>query len=379
MAHVSSTSFDVVVVGGGIAGLSVVAALAGHMRVCLVEREPILAAQASGRNAAIYRPLEEDATTGALSRRTRAILESLTDQPVIDRCGLILTTSDVARGRAEAARAAQQGVAHALLEDAALYAAEPLLRGGECRSGLLLIEGGVLDIHAIASALERHARHRGARLLTGVSVGRILENHGVVRGVQLSDGNVIGCRYTVIAAGAWSAGLGAAIGAPLSLSPVRRHLVQLSLPAEVRSPGAAVVWRLEQEAYFRREGEGVLASPCDELAFPGEVPREPLPDPDACEWLERRLRAMAPDLALAGAQSRWACFRTFAPDRELVAGLDPRLDGLAWLSGLGGRGMSVGVAAGDLVGRLLLGKADELERAFSVARLLGSHSDRAQA
>ena len=48
-------AFDVVVLGGGLAGLSVGAALAGRMRVCLVETEDVLCRHASGRAAAVLK------------------------------------------------------------------------------------------------------------------------------------------------------------------------------------------------------------------------------------------------------------------------------------------------------------------------------------
>ncbi len=62
------TRADVIVVGGGIAGLSVACHLArlGIRRVLLIEREPLLASHSTGRNAAIFRPLDE--TPGVTAR-----------------------------------------------------------------------------------------------------------------------------------------------------------------------------------------------------------------------------------------------------------------------------------------------------------------------
>jgi glycine/D-amino acid oxidase-like deaminating enzyme len=68
--------------------------------------------------------------------------------------------------------------------------------------------------------------------------------------------------------------------------------------------------------------------------------------------------------------------RTFAPDRELVVGNDPRLRGLSWLGGLGGRGMGVALGAGELLARVLRGEPPgtsqdaALADALSPARLL---------
>jgi len=53
-------------------------------------------------------------------------------------------------------------------------------------------------------------------------------------------------------------------------------------------------------------------------------------------------------------------------------GFDPRLDGLFWVAGLGGHGMTSSAAVGDLAGHLLLGlPVDEnLAEALSPTRFM---------
>ena len=66
----------------------------------------------------------------------------------------------------------------------------------------------------------------------------------------------------------------------------------------------------------------------------------------------------------------WACLRTMADDRELVIGEDPRVRGLFWIAGLGGRGMTCGAAAAELLARFMVGLPHPRTRTLSVARLL---------
>jgi D-arginine dehydrogenase len=54
----------------------------------------------------------------------------------------------------------------------------------------------------------------------------------------------------------------------------------------------------------------------------------------------------------------------------LVVGADPRIDGLHWTAGLGGFGMSTGVAAGELCAEVIFGKEPALAPALSPARFL---------
>jgi D-arginine dehydrogenase len=360
---------DVVVLGGGVAGLSAAAALARDHKVLLLEREALLASHASGRNAAIFRPLERDESSALLAARTMQLLAELTQdsQPLLRRTGLLLadTRREHALSWLEHGRA--QGVACELLEGAALATCAPSLAGGEVSCGVLVRDGGVLDIHGLNTALARAARALGAELRTGAEVVRLRVERERLAGLELADGTFVPAGAVVLTAGAWSVALARACGADLPLTPLRRHLVQLQPQAD--QPLAAdhpVVWRLDDELYYRPESGGVLASPCDEVAWPASAP---ISDPAALETLASKLARTAPRLASSRIMRSWACLRTFAPDRELVVGPDERLAGLFWLGGLGGRGMAVAPAAGELLAAGMRGEAHPLAARLSPNRL----------
>jgi D-arginine dehydrogenase len=363
------TTFDAVVVGGGIAGLSCALSLCRDRKVLLLEREPLLAAHASGRNAAIFRPLELDASTAVLAARSVALWSELGLDP-LRRVGLLLAAADASGLRALSAHAREHAVAHELLTGAALHARAPALVGGDAGAALLLPEGGVLDIHALTSGLATRARALGAELRLSAGVARVRAPRERVQGVELDGGERIDAPCVVLASGAWSAQLGALAGAPLPLQPLRRHLVQL-YGGDGVSADQPVVWRVDdQELYFRPESGGVLCSPCDASA---SEPQALASDPAALELLAAKLARTAPRLANAKVRRAWACLRTFAPDHELVVGEDPRVRGLCWLGGLGGRGMGVALGAGELLALALRGQPSHA-RGDALAGLVGALS-----
>jgi len=51
---------------------------------------------------------------------------------------------------------------------------------------------------------------------------------------------------------------------------------------------------------------------------------------------------------------KWAGLRTFAPDRAMVVGEDPVLEGFFWLSGQGGAGIETSAAVGQIAAELIL-------------------------
>lgn len=360
---------DAVVVGGGIAGLSAAWALlrAGVGRVCLLEREPIPCAHSSGRNAAIFRHLSTVPGDVELACRSRVLLTELlgSEAAWLRRTGMWFVAETAALIDPLAALAAEERIAHRRASGAALDEALPPLTCARPRHGLFCEDDGVIDIHATTQALARAIHAARGQLLLGAEVERIEVASGRVTGVRLGSGDVLAAGVVVIAAGAWGRELGASAGAPMPLEPRRRHLAQLDTRA--LSPESPVVWCLGDEVYFRPESGGVLASPCDEAAWKAELPP---PDAAAMELLAIKLARTAPRLADASVRRAWACLRTFAPDRASVVGPDPRVAGLHWLGGLGGHGMTGGVAAGEVVAAGVLGRAHALSAKLDPARCL---------
>lgn len=362
------TSSAVVVVGGGIAGLACAWQLGvlGIRDVVLLEAEPMLASHSSARNAAIFLPLEESLSAVWLAARSRDLIDARLGTGWLSAQGvtLVASTEDPLDELRFAAR--RFGVFHERWGRNTLEGRLPMLSEGEAQYALHLPLGGVMDVHMVLTALTRWAKNVGARIFTGARVESFDVRADQVRGVRLADGRHIQCERVILAAGAWAGRLGMMAGADLTLSPLRRHLMQLTgddMP-RFRTP---TVWRLDDGVYFRPEAGGVLASPCDEVLCEPGIPET---DPGQLEVLAEKLERLAPSLVDAKLQRTWACLRTMSTDREIVAGEDPRIKGMFWLAGLGGRGMTCGVASGELIARLMTGLPHPLTRTLGVQRLL---------
>lgn len=373
-------AYSALIVGGGIAGLSTAWALtrAGVTDVCLVEREWACGTQASGTNAAIFRQLDADPLSVALSARSRVLLAHLAPG-LLRETGALYLGPEATLERAHGALAAH-GVPHQRLDRQTIERTYPVLApfdpapGGQPSGssgpsaswpGLLLPGDGVLDLHGLVEALQRRLRAARASVLTGEGVVGWERDGSEVR-VALASGATLRTSRLVLAVGAWSAELGERGGLALPIEPRRRHLALLEPQSGVPRLGP-VVWRLEDEVYLRDESGGVLASPCD------EVPAEPTPgpvDPEALAHLCSKLSSLAPALATASVRRAWSCLRSFAPDRDFIAGPDPRWPGVSWLAGLGGRGMSCGLALGEVVAAALLERPHALRAPLAPARLL---------
>jgi glycine/D-amino acid oxidase-like deaminating enzyme len=380
----------VVVIGGGIAGLATAWQLGalGLRDVLVLEAEPLLASHASARNAAIFLPLEDSLNAIWLATRSRDLLDARLGTSWLSAQGVALVAGYTEPLDELRYAARKYGVFHERWTALQIESRLPLLASGDVHHALYLPLGGVIDVHRVLTSIKTWAKQLGARIETSARVQTIEVRQGRVARVVLDDGRSVVTERVVMAAGAWTGQLASQF-APLLLTPLRRHLVLLGeSPALASSTShasperksssapmptlptwkAPVVWRVDDvQTYFRPESGLVLASPCDESP---QEPGVPQVDPGQLETLSQKLESLAPALADAEVRRVWACLRTVTEDRELAVGSDPRVSGLYWVSGLGGRGMTCGVAAGELLARLLIGLPHPLMRNLAPTRLI---------
>jgi glycine/D-amino acid oxidase-like deaminating enzyme len=219
-------------------------------------------------------------------------------------------------------------------------------------AGVLHVPGeGTIDIHTLVHGALDYARAAGVQVRLGCGVRGVRVAQGRVCGVE-TDAGEIEAAVVVNAAGAWAAELGRQAGAAyLPLRPMRRHLAFLRVAGP--PPAWPVVWDLSTPLYFRPESGGVLVSLCEEIP---SQPGDESCDDHLAERLAFGMHGLRPPLDDAHLVRAWACQRTIAPDDRFVVGPDSRLEGFFWVAGLGGHGMSAGLAAARVAADLIVGE-----------------------
>jgi D-arginine dehydrogenase len=107
-----------------------------------------------------------------------------------------------------------------------------------------------------------------------------------------------------------------------------------------------VIWIVGEEFYFRPESGGLLMSGCDTVKVTPE--QGEITDHSELERIAAKAAHWLPSLADARVARAWAGMRTFAPDDLFVVGPDPRLEGLYWVAGMGGHGITCAPAVGTV-------------------------------
>lgn len=336
--------YDVLIVGGGIAGLSLASALAGSCSVALVEAEQELGYHTSSRSARQLIPSYGPDAVRELTVRTLELIaarDAQLPEPVLTPRSFMLI------GTEESVRAEGSGHMNAITHERALELCPALVPGAFSAAGL---DTGSFGCNAPLLLADHRLRAEaaGADIITGArvhSAQRQGSGWEVGAGQEAFEAGVL-----VNAAGAWADEIAVISGVEkLGLQPYRRTaaIVDVEHPLPRHSPMVAAA---DHTFYFRREGTDVLISPSETVP---SGPEDARPRPGDVERLIVKLNELT-TLGIRGVRSAWTGLRTEAADGVPVAGFDAEAPGFYWLAGQGGYGFQTSSAMAELAAAQIL-------------------------
>lgn len=335
------SAYDIAIVGAGIAGATLAAAIGGRARVVLIEGEDQPGYHATGRSAAFW---SETYGGPDIQPLTTASGPALHAGGYLEPLGSLHIGRARDRGRAEAFLAAFAGSGVAL-EPVDPLGLVPGLRP-EWTIGIREPSCAYIDVARLHADALSAARRAGAVLMTDAAVTSIEPGWRIeTRAGRVQAGVVVN------AAGAWADAIARLAGvAPIGLQAFRRTMVQLRTDP-LPPAGLPHVVDLSGNFYFKPEAGGRLwLSPHDEVATdPCDAAPE---DVDVATAIDRLEGAVT--WRIAAVERKWAGLRSFAPDRRPVYGF---ADGgrFFWCAGQGGFGIQTAPAAAAFAAALLLG------------------------
>ncbi|MFQ5558318.1 MAG: NAD(P)/FAD-dependent oxidoreductase, partial [Acidimicrobiales bacterium] len=340
---------DVVIIGGGIAGVSAGWFLADRgLTVHLLEAEATLAHHTTGRSAAQYLETYGNDVVRRLTVASRSFFADppaeLVDGPLWSPRPMMRVggTAHVARLRTEAEAARALAPSTSFVDTAGALELCSALRPDMVAGAVLEPEAMELDVAGINQAFVRGIRRRDGTISTRCPV----------IGLERAD---TGWKVAVNAAGAWCDRVASMAGLDgVGLRPLRRTVAIVAVHEDFdTSAWPLVAFEADDgsmEGYFKPEPGGLLVSPAD------ETPSEP------CDARPEELDvALGLDvvsrwttLELRHVRSSWAGLRSFVADRTFVVGSAPDGDGFFWLAGQGGYGIQTAPGLGRAVAGLVV-------------------------
>jgi 4-methylaminobutanoate oxidase (formaldehyde-forming) len=354
----------VVVIGGGIIGMSVAYHLAhmGWKDVVLLERDRLTSGTTWHAAGLMVTFGSTSETSTELRKYTRALysrLEAETGQATgFMPVGFIEIAADADRleeYRRVAAFNRRCGVDVEEISPAEVKRLFPLACVDDIAAGFYVKDDGRVNPVDAAMALAKGASLAGARLIEGVPVTGILQTNGRATGVRTALGD-IAAEYVVNCTGMWARQLGEEVGVAIPNQAAEHYyLVTERIPDLPRD--LPVLEDPASYAYYREEGGGLLVGLFEPVCAPWKV--EGIPEDFSFGEIEPDWDRMAPYLETAMARvpvtleagiRKFFCGpESFTPDLRPIVGEAPELGHYFVAAGLN----SIGILTGGGIGRLL--------------------------
>ena len=343
---------DFLIIGGGMAGVSVAARLSHLGSVTLCEAEDALGYHASGRSAAMFEETYGKPSTVALNRASKAYLESAHGGVLRSR-GLLLVGGVDERG--EFLRNQTDMAMQPISIDEARTMV-PILNPATVDSVAYHAEAWDIDTDLLLQNFVREARANGTVILTDAGVSGI-ERTRSGWSVQTKLGTQSG-KILINAAGAWVDEIAGMAGvAPLGFTPFRRSIACVPAPSGYDILGWPMMFGAGETWYAKPDAGRLLVSPADEdPVAPHDAWADDLVLAEGIARYEARVTG-----SVRRVEHTWAGLRTFAPDRQLVIGFDLNEPGFFWHAGQGGYGIQTSPAASRLAADLISGGSPEID------------------
>jgi D-arginine dehydrogenase len=356
-AEMTTSQWEVIIIGAGIAGASAAYEISRSKRVLLLEMERQPGFHSTGRSGAVFVEPYGNEIVRALTAASKEFMfappPGFCEGPIVSDRGLYVVAAE--EGEEELIAGAFEHLhgtfpALRLVDGLEVEAHVPIMRKGVISKALH--DPGVkdLDVAALLQGFLRGAKKRGAVLRNEARVLG-LERRSKCWHVETPAGAHV-APTVVNAAGGWVEEIAALAGVPrLGITPTRRSMFLVAPPAGVVARGWPLVADVGERYYFKPESGRILVSPSEEDPVePCDVQPEDLDIALGVDRIERVL-----DIEVRHIERKWAGLRTFAPDRSPVVGFDREEEGFFWLAGQGGFGIQTAPAMGRLAAALVDG------------------------
>lgn len=404
---------DVVVIGGGIVGVSTALFLAEQgVKVVLCEKG-VIAGEQSSRNWGWCRSMGRDPRELPLMQESLRLWRAMNDRVGAEtgfrQCGTLYACPDgqtFAKREAWLPHARQHGVDSRLLRGAEVTALTGGV-GGDWAGALYTPGDGVAEPALATSAMARAARAAGAVIVQNCAVRGLDMSAGAVSGVVTEMGRVA-CDRVVLAGGIWSSLMCRSIGIRLPqlgvlATVMRTQPIDAGPTMAIWGPGLSLRKRLDggytvasggvvaditpDSFRFFRDFMPMLKNEWRGLSYragrtfikahrlsrpwshDGVSPFErirtldPAISPRELKRAHSNLIASFPQLAQARVAASWAGMIDTTPDLVPMISEVATLPGLVLSTGYSGHGFGIGPGAGRLTADIALGRTPVVDAA----------------
>ena len=353
---------DVVIVGGGIAGMSACAQLAPYFKVVLLEAEPELCYHSSGRSAATFIEDYGNRVTKELNKASLTFLKS-ESQGFLKKRGLLLLGKKGEEAQFQT-DSEDLGLKYISVNEAFDFI--PVLNRESITRQAYRPDVYDIDTHKLYEHYRKSALKHGAQIRKKTKLKAAYQKNKKWE-IKSSDGD-ISTSALVNAAGAWADQVAEFCGvSKLNIKPFKRSIARMQTPAGINVQNWPMIDGVGETWYAKPDTGSLIISPADKkLVEPHDAWADDETLAAGVESFQDIINAPIERML-----SNWAGLRSFAPDENLVIGPDKNNPSFFWFAGQGGYGFQTAAAASQLLCDLFLERKVSVEDEILQALLPG--------
>ena len=360
---------EIVIVGGGIAGVSVAYHLAklGREDILLLEQGS-LTCGTTWHAAGLVGQMRPNRSMTRMSQYGIGLYAALEAETGLatgwKQCGSVNVARTPERWiifQRQAAMARSFGIEVELITPREAADKWPLLRADDLQGALWFPQDGKANPTDLTQSLAKGARDLGVKIVQGVkATGVVLQNKSI-SGVETSEGK-ISCRMLVNCTGQWARAFGAMAGVSVPLHSAEHFYIVTERIAGVH-PMLPVMRDPDGFIYFKEEVGGLVmggfepkAKPWGMDGIPDKFEFQLLPeDWDQFEPLMNNAIHRVPALERAGVKTLLNGPESFTPDGNFILGEAPEVRNYFVAAGFNSAGIANGGGAGKLLAEWIVG------------------------
>ena len=359
MTNSSKKKFDIIVLGSGIAGISIASELSEYLNVCVLEKEGLISYHSTGRSLAFYLESYGNEVIRQLTSASKDFfynrIDTTSKNILIKKRGVIHIANKFQTIKLKNLyeTLTKNNENFKILNKLQTMELLPCLNDEYVDSSIYDSEASDIDVNAVYNIYLKNLTKNNGKVITDIKITEFL--HQVHGWKILTNQDEFYTKIIVNAAGAWCDLIATNVGAKkINIVPKKRTIFCFK-PTNIKLNNK---WPLgvdvEENFYFKIENDTVIASPADETpTVPHDVQAE---DIDIALGIERIKNSTL--FEFNSIFNKWAGLRSFVKDKNPVIGFDNKFKNFFWFAGQGGYGIQTAPALSKIASNLILKKSN---------------------
>ena len=351
--------FDFIVIGSGMAGISIATELSKECSVCILEKEKLTSYHSTGRSFAFYLESYGNEIIRKLTSASKDFFlensqkESL--NPILKKRGVahIATKRQYDKLQATYNELTKINQNLILLSPDEINKLIPCLNKNYADCAIYDAEASDIDVDALYNIYLKEFKKNKGTIITNCKINKLIQENNYW--VTSTQNEKIFSEQIINASGAWCDEVALQANAkPINIIPKKRTVYCFKPTNVAVKDNWPLVVDIEERFYFKIENNIVLASPADETPT---QPHDAQPDDlDIAIGAERIKEAT--NFEFKSIINKWAGLRNFVGDKSPVIGYDQQVKNFFWLAGQGGYGIQTAPSLAKISSNIILNKSN---------------------